>query len=1067
MPIDLNNMSDLNKKISNVKTLVPKLIDSNLTGNAHRMTGLFNKKTFNYHQIQTNQKFPDPLIPFGGLIKNNQLHQCLDTLFNVSDFHFTFNDDTVQQIQNSRRHVSKNHVNFFCLPLFNSWAEAQQDHHLNTFNQSNIYFEFKAQTQPKMFGLDNMIANYTRLATLNSPSGQPLYLYFKFIVTTVHTWKCPQVTSQLTKQGKAKISYEPKLQLNLMPIFVLTDDDQLNLMDHPLKVQSLDVMTDQITDAIDCACDIAHQHQTYLGYLSLGNTDDCDMVHQPQYRLDYLKPVDRVMNAFKQLGLIDATMTTNSLQKIENHDIQQDLAYQVTNLPTILTHDTLQLLKATRALDRYLRHKGSISHDNDELLNDVYPTSLIIVFSKIANKLQHYLTAQDYYALANYITTNYPAKASQWLSYDLRLLLADNLMKLNKLKTQNALHAFKPQSTQVTQAFDQSTKYSMQQKRIIQTTEPIVVGTAGAGSGKSHTLIGRLEYLKQQGEPLDKVLVLSFTNAAANNILGRYPNIQSMTLASLFNEIYTYNFPSQTLSDSKTMTNVLNMLNFKATQFKNYNLDKLNIAASILTDTLRNEHMNTYHRVDERAIIATLLHLLESYYDETVALLNAMNQTCLELQPLIIYEMILHHRNIKIPPKYQDLNYIITDESQDISTFEYILLLQLTTIYKCNLMIIGDGSQTLYEFRNANPAFLNTLETSKAFTTYHLTTNYRSNEPILAMANQFLNIIDANRNAKIQLHPQVNQNTDAASFKQHVHLIDQPFADFQSERFQDELLQHLASRPAFVEWLTHCYQNHEQIALLTWTRKDAQALNQVIPTILSQALHTPIDEPAMLNPKPFHADDSLSAAINDIDLNQIQMDNQFVDHCYEQLTTHITDIQAAHHVQTPFIPQYVKKAFDDLQTSAYFQTLLQHVLAVPQDKPILINRLKNYLIKMEIRYNNVKQYINRNDHTEDIIAQLKTAPLVSSTIHSAKGLEFDHTIVFYREHTSMTQEEARMYMVALTRAKKSEYIINGYAQTSNKELQHKSINTDNIAMFETPMVTAYHRVLNDLNGIPN
>ena len=52
-----------------------------------------------------------------------------------------------------------------------------------------------------------------------------------------------------------------------------------------------------------------------------------------------------------------------------------------------------------------------------------------------------------------------------------------------------------------------------------------------------------------------------------------------------------------------------------------------------------------------------------------------------------------------------------------------------------------------------------------------------------------------------------------------------------------------------------------------------------------------------------------------------------------------------------------------------------------------------------------------------------TANFIFSTIHSAKGLEFDNVILLYQNKNQMEEDTKRMYYVALTRAKKSEYIL--------------------------------------------
>ena len=62
---------------------------------------------------------------------------------------------------------------------------------------------------------------------------------------------------------------------------------------------------------------------------------------------------------------------------------------------------------------------------------------------------------------------------------------------------------------------------------------------AVAGSGKSTTLLQRIAYLKSKGIDEHSITVLSFTNAAADNIKEKNENVNSFTIASLVNKNFT------------------------------------------------------------------------------------------------------------------------------------------------------------------------------------------------------------------------------------------------------------------------------------------------------------------------------------------------------------------------------------------------------------------------------------------------------------------------------------------------------------------------------------------------
>lgn len=90
----------------------------------------------------------------------------------------------------------------------------------------------------------------------------------------------------------------------------------------------------------------------------------------------------------------------------------------------------------------------------------------------------------------------------------------------------------------------------------------------------------------------------------------------------------------------------------------------------------------------------------------------------------------------------------------------------------------------------------------------------------------------------------------------------------------------------------------------------------------------------------------------------------------------------------------------------------------------LLKNIRENMIQFEIRHNAIKQALlsARNEENKNL-DNAKDADFVLSTIHSAKGLEFDNVVIIYRNDNHMSEEAKRMYYVAFTRAMKSEYIL--------------------------------------------
>jgi DNA helicase-2/ATP-dependent DNA helicase PcrA len=100
-----------------------------------------------------------------------------------------------------------------------------------------------------------------------------------------------------------------------------------------------------------------------------------------------------------------------------------------------------------------------------------------------------------------------------------------------------------------------------------------------------------------------------------------------------------------------------------------------------------------------------------------------------------------------------------------------------------------------------------------------------------------------------------------------------------------------------------------------------------------------------------------------------------------------------------------------------------------------MDNVRDNMLQFEIRRNSIRQSLlsARNQENKQTDA-VKNANLILSTIHSAKGLEFENTVVIYKAENSMDEEKKRMYYVALTRAMKSEYVL-AYDTVANAKIE--------------------------------
>jgi DNA helicase-2/ATP-dependent DNA helicase PcrA len=577
-----------------------------------------------------------------------------------------------------------------------------------------------------------------------------------------------------------------------------------------------------------------------------------------------------------------------------------------------------------------------------------------------------------------------PQTASLLVKQNMNLLMNDTLSDLGSKRDQleRAPEAIKTIPVQ--------RQLSPQQLAAVQSTEPLILTQAGAGAGKSTVILARIQQLGLCGVNPADITVLSFTNAAADNIIKKNPNVRSMTIARMIHDLYMSYFPTHELSSVATIANSLGIYMPKdpfAFQFAN-RLRKLE------------------GRNSEGAHTA-LNNFIESHLEQTVDALNLLKQTSLELEIILAYQMI-----DKMPlPAGLNIRHLIIDEVQDNSIFEFIYLLRLVNKLGCSLFIVGDCSQTLYEFRSANPKALNALESSGVFTPYKLETNYRSNQEVLNMANvHLLSEIEANQFAQIRLQANSLTPVTSDSFQEKVRVVHEHYTA--DRKFLTDLPMLLSKHVN--SYIQECLGRGEQVAFLAFTRREAFAIQKRLEELFPGR--------------------SVISMISDR-RRASTFFSSFIEH-------HWSDIEAVDPANASFVftkelvsrgpgnnpnaqAALAKMASEWWTASALtIQGWVYEYQAGIITKGVFFDRLKKCILDHEIRHNSIRDALIHRNNEERKIRNMETkADLIVSTVHGVKGLEFDNVVVIYKDQSDMAEEKKRLYYVAFTRAKNSLFIL--------------------------------------------
>lgn len=292
--------------------------------------------------------------------------------------------------------------------------------------------------------------------------------------------------------------------------------------------------------------------------------------------------------------------------------------------------------------------------------------------------------------------------------------------------------------------------------------------------------------------------------------------------------------------------------------------------------------------------------------------------------------------------------------------------------------------------------------------------NYRSNQEILDFANVLLRNIEANQYANIQLQANSLSKVTEKSFNDAVKFSYcrlAKLADFNDVTIESYIKQ--AMKPYIDEKL----DKGEKVTFLAYTRRHISQINEALKKIY------PDREIVSLVPEKLYNSTVFSSFIkqywSEIKFVPSQnIINVIVAKLLNKLGFLVRDKDKS--------LQSVQKLLGDWRTQ-YTNTIAawQNQVANNQlSTADFMENVKESMLSFEIQHNAVKQALlsarNEESKNKDNVAK---ADFILSTIHSAKGLEFDNVIVIYRNENDMNEEKKRMYYVAFTRAVKSEYIL--------------------------------------------
>lgn len=289
-----------------------------------------------------------------------------------------------------------------------------------------------------------------------------------------------------------------------------------------------------------------------------------------------------------------------------------------------------------------------------------------------------------------------------------------------------------------------------QYEAVISTEGPVLV-IAGAGTGKTRTLVYRVARLVEKGIDPENILLLTFTRKSAKEMIkrasvvldsrcegvsgGTFHSFANLILRKYSNLLGLKN--SFTILDTSDAQDVVDLVRGRFPEIKEKRFPKKATICGIYSKAINKGS------TAEEIIAAEYPHFINC--TETIKLICKQyceykrENSLLDYDDLLIYLKLLLESNEEVRNMLSDkYKYILIDEYQDTNSLQSDITKLLASSHN-NVMAVGDDAQSIYSFRGANfqniMDFPNIFEGTKII---KLEENYRSTQEILNFSNEII-----------------------------------------------------------------------------------------------------------------------------------------------------------------------------------------------------------------------------------------------------------------------------------------------------------------------------------------
>ena len=273
------------------------------------------------------------------------------------------------------------------------------------------------------------------------------------------------------------------------------------------------------------------------------------------------------------------------------------------------------------------------------------------------------------------------------------------------------------------------------QKEIVEAPMGAALVTAGAGSGKTRVLTQRIAYLANLGFTAESILALTFTNKAAREMKERVDKLLGFEFGIFAGTFHSFcaRFLYRNIDRLEGYTKDFSIYDTKDTEKAIKEVLTSNAFLELSKDDVKRVEW-TISRIKNEGGRAKdfcdgeMLRAVEGYN----ALLRKNN--ALDFDDLLVktLEVFDRHKDVLLAMQNR-FRYILVDEFQDTNTVQYEIVKRLAGVHK-NIMVVGDEDQCIYTWRGASIDNFKRFQKDFNVTIYKLEQNFRSSRNIVELA---------------------------------------------------------------------------------------------------------------------------------------------------------------------------------------------------------------------------------------------------------------------------------------------------------------------------------------------